>query len=282
MLAKRRLSATFGMAIDGIDLSAELSHGEFREVEQALWDAQVLAIKGQRLDPARYLAFARRFGRPEPHVIDQFHHPGFPDILILSNRTQDGRRVGLADAGSYFHTAYSHSAVPARLTMRYSLQVPARGGNTLSADMYAAYADLPARTKQRIDDLVLLHHYRNRDDLDEASRTAASQLTAEQKDKVRWVRHKLVRTHHGTGREALYAVSGSSFAIDGMPRQEGVAFLDELRAHALQDKYRLSYAYDVGDVVLWDDLSTLHSATLTDPDDPRTLWRITVKEDPRA
>jgi len=282
MLAKRRLSATFGMAIDGIDLSAELSHGEFREVEQALWDAQVLAIKGQRLDPARYLAFARRFGKPEPHVIDQFHHPGFPDILILSNRMQDGRPIGLADAGSYFHTDYSYLEVPARLTMLYSIEVPKRGGNTLFADMYAAFEDLPARVKQRIDDLVVLHHYGNRDDLDEASRTAASQLTTEQKDKVRWVRHKLVRTHHGTGRKALYAVSGSSFAIDGMSRPDGVALLDELKAHALQDKYRLSYSYDVGDVILWDDLSTLHSATLTDPNDPRTLWRITVKEDPRA
>jgi taurine dioxygenase len=92
------------------------------------------------------------------------------------------------------------------------------------------------------------------------------------------VKHKLVRTHYGTGRKALYAVSGSSFGIEGMPPDEGVALLDELKAHALQDKYRFSYFYDVGDVVLWDDLATLHSATLTDPNDPRTLWRITVKE----
>ena len=87
-----------------------------------------------------------------------------------------------------------------------------------------------------------------------------------------------MRTHFGTGRKALYAVSGSSFEIESMPRDEGMALLDELKLHALQDKYRLSYAYDVGDVVLWDDLATLHSATLTDPNDPRTLWRITVKE----
>jgi alpha-ketoglutarate-dependent taurine dioxygenase len=103
-------------------------------------------------------------------------------------------------------------------------------------------------------------------------------LSEEQKAKVTWVKHKLVRTHYGTGRKALYAVSGSSFEIEGMPRDEGVALLDELKRHALQDKYVFSYAYDVGDVVLWDDLATLHSATLTDPNDPRTLWRITVKE----
>ena len=63
-----------------------------------------------------------------------------------------------------------------------------------------------------------------------------------------------------------------------MPEDEGVALLDELAAYATQPKYVLSYAYRVGDVVIWDNASLLHSATLTDPDDPRTLWRITIKK----
>jgi taurine dioxygenase len=278
MATQHRLSDVLGTAIEGIDLSRGVSDAEFGEVAQALWQTGVLAIKRQRLAPEQFLAFARRFGRPEPHVIDQFHYPGHPDILILSNRRENGQPIGLADAGSYFHTDYSYLDIPARLTMLYSIEVPSRGGNTLFANMYGAYDDLPASTRTRIDDLVVLHHYGNRDDLDEQSRTAASTLTAEQQDKVRWVRHKLVRTHHFTGRKALYAVSGSSFEIEGMPAADGRRLLDELKAHALQDKYRLSYSYEVGDVVLWDDLSTLHSATLIDPADPRTLWRITVKE----
>jgi taurine dioxygenase len=278
MFTQRRLSDGLGVAIEGIDLAKPLSDAEFRAVEQAFWDGQVLAIKGQKLAPAAYLEFARRFGKPEPHVIDQFHYPGHPDILILSNVKKDGKPTGLQDAGSYFHTDYSYLQVPARVTMLYSIEVPKRGGNTLFANMYAAYDDLSAAMKREIDGMVVLHHYGNRDDLDEQSRTAASALTDEQKGKVDWVRHKLVRTHYGTGRKALYAVSGSSFQIEGMPHREGVALLDELKAHALQDKYRFSYSYDVGDVVLWDDLATLHSATLTDPNDPRTLWRITVKE----
>lgn len=279
MFSRRRLSDRLGVALEGIDLGTPLSDAAFREVEQAFWDGQVLAIKGQRLAPAQFLAFARRFGRPEPHVIDTFHHPEAADILILSNRRKpDGSPAGLADGGTYFHTDYSYLQVPARVTMLYSVEVPSKGGNTLFADMYAAYDDLPESRKREIDGLTVLHHYGNRDDLDESSRTAASRLDESQKKKVSWVRHKLVRTHHGTGRKALYAVSGSSFEIDGMPRPEGVALLDELKAHATQDKYLFSYAYDPGDVVLWDDLATLHSATLTDPNDPRTLWRITVKE----
>ena len=92
------------------------------------------------------------------------------------------------------------------------------------------------------------------------------------------ITHPIVRTHPVTGRKALYAVSGSSYGIVGMPEDEAVALLDELAAHATQAEYVYSFAYGVGDVVIWDNASLLHSATLLDPDDPRTLWRITVKE----
>ncbi|SDB22967.1 TauD/TfdA dioxygenase family protein [Bauldia litoralis] len=279
MFTTRRLSETFGMAIEGVDLSRPLADDEFRAVEQAFFDGQILAIKGQSLEPGAFVDFARRFGPPQPHVIDQFHYPDHPDILILSNGKENGRPIGLADGGSYFHTDYSYLAVPARVTILYSVAVPKQGGNTLFANMYAAYDDLPEATRERIDDLVVLHHYGNRDDLDETSRTAASPLSEAQKGKVDWVRHKLVRTHPGTGRKALYAVSGSSFEVEGMPKDEGVQLLDDLKAHALQDRYIYSYAYEKGDVVLWDDLATLHSATLTDPNDLRTLWRITVIEE---
>ena len=277
-ISRRKLSPGFGIAVEGADLSQPLDEAGFRAIEQAFFDGQVLAIKGQHLEPAQFLAFARRFGRPEPHVIDQFHLPGHPDILILSNRVKDGKPLGLADAGTYFHTDYSYLDVPARVTMLYSLETPREGGQTKFANMYAAYDDLPDAMKRRIEPLVGLHHYGNRDDVNEESRTAASKLTGAQKDRMNWVRHRLVRTHYGTGRKALYAVSGSSFGIEGMPDDEAVDLLDELKAHALQDRYRYSHRYEVGDVVLWDDLATLHSASLTDPTQPRTLWRITVKE----
>ena len=108
--------------------------------------------------------------------------------------------------------------------------------------------------------------------------TPSIALTAEQKAKMPLITHPLVRSHPVTGRKALYAVSGSSYGIVGMPEDEAVALLDELAAHATQPQYVYSLAYRVGDVVIWDNASLLHSATLTDPDDPRTLWRITIKE----
>lgn len=268
----------FGIEADGIDLSQPLPDARFAELERAFYANHLLALRAQDLTPRQFLAFARRFGPPQPHVIDQFHHPDDPNILVLSNVKENGRPTGLQDAGSYFHTDYSYLAVPARATTLYSRVVPKAGGDTLFADQQAAYDDLPEAMKRRIEPLLAIHHYGNRHDLDEASRTAASPLSADQKAKMPLITHRIARAHPVTGRKALYAVSGSSFGIVGMPDDEARDLLDELAAHATQPKYQLRFKYGVGDVVVWDNAALLHSATLTDPGDARTLWRITVLE----
>jgi taurine dioxygenase len=276
----RKLSNGFGVEVLGANLSS-LSTDEFEQLQKNFYRHQLLVARAQKLTAAQFLQFARRIGPPEPHVIDQFHHPEHADILILSNVMKDGKPTGLADAGTYFHTDYSYLEVPARATMLYSIQVPKKGGDTLFANQIAAYEDLSREVKAKIRNLVALHHYGNRDDLDKGSRTVASVLSQEQEKKVSWVRHRVARPHPVTGRTALYSISGSSFGIEGMPADEAVALLDELKRHATQEKYQLRLKYGVGDVVIWDNASLLHSATLTDPQDPRTLWRITVKEEGR-
>jgi taurine dioxygenase len=274
----RKLSNGFGVEVLGANLSS-LSTDEFEQLQKNFYRHLLLVARAQKLTAAQFLEFARRIGPPEPHVIDQFHHPEHADILILSNVMRDGKPTGLADAGTYFHTDYSYLEVPARATMLYSIQVPKKGGDTLFANQYAAYEDLSSDVKAEIQNLVALHHYGNRDDLDKGSRTVASVLSEAQEKKVTWVRHRVARPHPVTGRTALYSVSGSSFGIEGMPVDEAVALLDELKRHSTQEKYQLRLKYGVGDVVIWDNASLLHSATLTDPQDPRTLWRITVKEE---
>jgi taurine dioxygenase len=275
-----KLTDGFGAEAHGIDLSS-LNEKEIAELKKAFYDNQVLVVRGQNLTATQFLQFARRIGPPEPHVIDQFHHPDHADILILSNVTKNGEPTGLADAGTYFHTDYSYLEVPARATMLYSIRVPKKGGDTLFANQYAAYDELPPNLKKRIDPLVALHHYGNRDDLDTQSRTVASVLTAEQESKVTWVKHRIARPHPVTGRTALYAVTGTSFRVEGMADEEALPLLRGLARHSTQEKYQLRLKYGVGDVVIWDNASLLHSATLTDPQDPRTLWRITVKEEGR-
>jgi taurine dioxygenase len=273
------LSPLFGVETFDIDLSQPLSDAAFKEFEQAFYAHQVLALRAQHITARQFVDFARRIGPPQPHVIDQFHHPDDSNILILSNVRKDGRPTGLQDAGSYFHTDYSYLQVPARATTLYSRVVPKVGGDTLFANQIAAYDDLSDAMKTRIEPLLAIHHYGNRNDLDEASRTVASVLSDDQKAKMPVITHRIARAHPVTRRKALYAVSGSSFGIVGMPDDEARDLLDELAAHATQAKYQLRFKYGVGDIVVWDNAALLHSATLTDPDDARTLWRITVLEE---
>jgi taurine dioxygenase len=272
----------FGVETGSVDLSRPLPDERCREILRAFYANQVLALRAQDLTAAQFLAFARRIGPPQPHVIDQFHHPDNPNILILSNVKENGRPTGLQDAGSYFHTDYSYLAVPARATTLYSRVVPNVGGDTLFANQLAAYEDLSDAMKRRIEPLLAIHHYGNRQDQNEASRTAASVLSAEQKARMPVITHRIARPHPVTGRKALYAVSGSSFGIVGMPDDEARDLLDELAAHSTQARYQLRFKYGVGDVVVWDNAALLHSATLIDPADARTLWRITVLEEDRG
>ncbi len=280
MISVRKSSSCMGADIDGLDLSQPLSDAAFNEVRDALHRHHVLAIRAQNLQPESFLEFSKGFGPPEPHVLDQFHHPECPDILMLSNVVREGKPVGLADGGTYWHSDYSYLDIPARATVLYSVEVPQIGGDTLFADQEQAYEDLPDAMKARIEALVTLNVYGNRDDLDQASRTSAFAPTQEQKQKrgAFLIRHPLVRRHPYTGRRALYAVSGTSFAIEGMRDDEGIGLLRELSAHATQRKYHYRMRYGVGDVVVWDNASVLHSATLTDPAHPRTLFRVTTKE----
>ncbi|MEO5844796.1 MAG: TauD/TfdA family dioxygenase [Caldimonas sp.] len=268
----------FGIEAAGVDLAEPLPDTDFAALEQAFYTHHVLALRGQDIAAARFVEFARRIGPPQPHVIDQFHHPDDPNILILSNVRKNGAPTGLQDAGSYFHTDYSYLQVPARATTLYSRVVPRAGGDTLFADQQAAYDDLPESMKRRIEPLLAVHHYGNRHDVDETSRTVASVLSAEQKAKMPLITHRIARPHPVTGKKALYAVSGSSFGIVGMPDDEARDLLDELAAHSTAPRYQMRFRYGVGDIVVWDNAALLHSATLIDPDDARTLWRITVLE----
>ena len=272
------LSEVLGARISGLDVSQPLGAKSFRQVEDALHQYGFVVLPRQTLSTAQFGAFSRLWGRAEPLVIDTFHHPADANILILSNVQRDGKAIGLQDAGTYFHTDYSYLAVPARCTMLYAIQMPRERNGTTFANQTRAYDDLSAAMKTRIEGLVVRHHYGNRDDLNDASRTVASVLNESQKKKVNWVQHRLVRAHPHTGVKSLYAVSGSSFGIEGMADAEALALLDELKAHATQPRYCHTHTYSVGDVIVWDNAQLLHCAPLTQRDDPRTLWRVTVKE----
>lgn len=283
MIEAKRTGNTMGAEISGADLSLPPDDATFARIMDLFLEHHVLVFRDQQLTAPQFLAWANRFGKPEPHVLDQFHHPEYPDILILSNVIENGEPLGLADGGTYWHTDYSYLEIPARATTLYSLQAPRVGGDTLFSDQMSAWDDLPDKMKKRVEGLVGIHHYGNRDDMDVRSRAVAYPPDQRQMAirGIKLLQHPLVRRHPLTGRKALYAVSGTSVGIVGMPDDEALALLRELATHSTQPKYRFSVRYAVGDVVIWDNAAVLHSATLTDVNDARTLWRVTIKEKER-
>lgn len=273
----------FGAEVAGFDLAASPSPEDWRAVVGAAHRHGVVQIHGQTPDAGQLEHFAAQFGQPQPHILTHFHVDGHACVLKLSNIVTDGKPWGLYDGANYWHTDMAYEDPPGAATIVYALKVPREGGHTRVADMYAAYDDLPEATRRHIDGMTVIHHYGNRHVLDENSREAAGRLTEEQKKLVRNVYHPLVRPHPTTGRKTLYGVSGSSFGIVGMPDDEAISLLDELRAHAVQEKYVREIRYRVGDIAIWDTNCTLHSAQPLDPvdspDDPqaRLLHRVSVK-----
>jgi len=282
MLSVERLPEGFGARVLGLDLSVALEESDVVQVRDALYRHQVVVIPEQTIEPGRFIEFSRHFGRAVPHVLSHMRLAGYPEILPLSNIFESGEPSGIYDGAVFWHTDMSYEDPPGAATLVYSIKAPETGGDTRFADMYRAYDTLNEATKRRIDDLVVLHHYGNRADLKDSSRTSAFALTEEQRNSVQNVYHPLVRKHPSTGRKALYGVAGSSFGIAGIQEADALLLLDELKTHATRDELVYQHHYAVGDVVIWDNYSTLHSATLmppaTSPATERYLYRISVKE----
>jgi taurine dioxygenase len=253
------LPGPFGVRVDGVDL-ATADAALFARLRALVYEHKALCIAGQgAMTPDRFLAFGRSFGEPIPHVLDSLRMPGCPEVMTLTSRVDpgSGRRTYF---GGFWHTDQSYESVPASATMLYALEVPQQGGETMIADMAAAYDALDDATKARIDGLVALHAYGNRD-AGTGGEPDASPLTSDaQRARVPPVRHPLVLRHPVTGRPALYGVAGTSRAIEGMDEAEGLALLRTLKRHATQDRFVYAHRYAPGDVLVWDTCATLHRA----------------------
>jgi taurine dioxygenase len=268
------LADGFGAVVRGIDLRRQLDDATVRSLVDVLHRHRVMLLPGQELEPAQFVRYGRHFGDPHPHVLEHKRLPGHPDILLLSNVFRNGEPVGIFDGARFWHTDNSYEADPASATILYSIEAPEAGGDTLIADMVAAYEALSESMRSGIDGLMALHSYQ--------SGGADGELADDaQRSKVSMVEHPLVRRHPATGRKSLYAVAGSIRGIRGMPQAEADVLIAELRAHALKPEFQYAHHYAVGDVIAWDTLQTLHTATeiapASGPRDTRLLHRISVK-----
>ena len=277
---------TLGATIAGIDLNDELDHRTFADVLRALGRYGVLRFPGQHLDSARQMAFSERFGSLEINVAGAFQEPGLPEIMILSNmKDERGRPIGARDAGQDWHTDMSYSETIAFANVLFALKVPRRDGVPLGgtefANMQAAYDDLPGELKARLDGMTVLHDFNKFWDMMlKRPGTWRKPLTAEQRAKKPPVSHPIFLTHPITGRRVLYANPGYTIRINELRAKESDDILDFLFRHQLQEKYRWVHRWTEGDVLLWDDIGTLHNAHADyGPDEHRLIKRCQVMAD---
>ncbi len=273
------LDGGFGAQIRGIDLAAARRDAEsMAAVEAAFLKHHVVAIRDQKFDVDDVVEVSRCFGPLEPHVLEKFHHPETPLVLVLSNRVdQNGQALGLRDAGSFWHSDVSFKERPAKATLLYAIEVPDEGGDTLFCNMISAYDALPESLKRRFDGLTAIHDYANRDRV--AHRTGTRpRLDKENLSRVPPVRHPVVRRHPVTGRKAIYVNPTYTVGIEGMEREESDALLKEIFDHCLADRFQMRYQWYTGDVVIWDNAAVMHAATTQNLDvsKHRTLWRTII------
>ena len=276
-----------GARITGLDLARPLTDAAFRAVLRTLAAHGVVCFPGQELSPGAQAAFSQRFGELEVHVSGAFQVPEQPEVMILSNIVENGQPIGLGDAGQDWHTDMSFSRTIAFVNVLYAIKVPRRDGhvlgNTEFCDMAAAYDDLPGELQARLETLTATHDFEK---FWEMMRTRGGEgttrppLTGAQRQRKPPVSQKMVLTHPLSGRKLLYANPGYTVRIDGLPAAESDALLELLFVHQTQPKFRYSHRWAEHDVLLWDNIRTIHNAVADyGPAEPRYIRRCQAMAD---
>ena len=274
-----------GAVAEGLDLSKALPDADFGTVLGALATHGVLRIPDQTIDAAALKAFAGRFGALEINVANTYQEPGHPEVMVLSNMRENGRPIGLSDAGQDWHTDMSYSTEIAFANVLYGIKIPHRNGQPLGgtefASMYAAYDGLPADVRRRLEGATATHDFNKFwEEMRARPGSARAPLTEEQRRRKPPVSHPIFLVHPITGRRVLYANPGYAIRIDGWAEDESQKMLAFLFEHQLQEQYRYVHRWTENDVLIWDDLCTIHNAWPDyGPDEHRLIKRCQVMAD---
>jgi taurine dioxygenase len=274
----KNLDAPLGVQIGGVDLAEPLTRTDLLAIEEAWQTRLVIVARGQRLSDPQLLAFSRQFGELDPPGPNPYGEPfnkEFPEINVISNVVANGKPIGNLGAGeAVWHADMTYVDVPPKAAVLYSLEVPHNGGgNTYFADMFAAYEALPAELKGAINGKVAIH---------DASRNSGGLLRKGYKEvtdvrETVGARHPLVRTDAKSGRQSLFLGRRPNSYIVGMEVAGSEALLDALWKHATQPRVAMCHEWQVGDLLMWNNLSVLHRRDPFDANARRVMHRTQIK-----
>jgi len=268
----RPLSSALGAEIEGVDLARGPSETQLAEIRRAFGRHGAIFFRAQDLTPERHLAFAERWG---PVNVNRFFKPveGWPMIAEIRKEPDQQANIG----GSW-HTDHSYDEVPALGSMLYAREVPAVGGDTLFASMYAAYETLSEGLKRTLDGLKAWHssrHVFGAANLDHETRRDGRVRNPElaTQDAL----HPVVIRHPESGRKALYVNPGFTARFDGWTEAESKPLLDYLYAHTARPEFTCRFRWEAGSLGLWDNRATWHFAMNDYSGQRRLMHRITIE-----
>lgn len=268
------LQPAIGAVVTGLDLARDMGDAVMRSLIGLLHGRGVVVIRDQRLTDAEYVRFGHYWGRPLEFFIPEHRNSEFPVLIRIDN--DPATPPALRDGAVHWHSDSSYEEEPAAVTMLYGREAPIEGGVTHFACTAAAYEALPDEMKARLDGLVAIHALgkapwiegETEPDPDRPARSMPQQ------------RHRLIMRHPVTRRKAIFT-SGTACAIEGMDQDEATALIRALRAHVVKPEFRASHKAMPGDIVLWDNFSTVHCASPIEYSNEdgkrRLLYRISTK-----
>ena len=266
--------AALGAEIRGVDLSQSLDEATFAAIDRAYNEHGVIFFRDQQITAPQQVAFSRRFGDIEFNIFgERWSVPGSPEIVVVSNITEDGRPVGIRRAGENWHSDMCYAARPPRGTMLYAVEIPDLHGLTVGdtefASAAAAWDALPAALRQHMDGRRAIFDF--------SARKRAFPLTQAEKDRYPPVRHPIVRTHPRTGRKCLYVMRDDCVGIEGLEPDEAEALIAALADHIVKPAFIYRHQWRPGDLLMWDNCTVQHRA-IQDYDMPqrRLMHRTTM------
>lgn len=279
-LELKPLAPALGAEVVGVDLDAPMTEATFAAIYRAFLDHKLLLFRDQTLDPQRHVAFARRFGPVDVHVMNQYQKDALPELYCLSNVDENGRPNGKhPDKGTLaWHTDGSWRRVTGQATMLYAIEVPEVGGETWWACQYAAYDALSEEEKRRYAGMRAIHNL----DFSRNRRHPEDPMSAAQRAAAPPVEHPVIRTHPETGRKCVY-LGDHAEAIVGLSFEESRRLIDALNDKATQEAWVYRHRWRPGDFIVWDNRCLLHRATEYDAaTQRRVVRRATINgEEPR-
>ncbi|MHB0766172.1 TauD/TfdA dioxygenase family protein [Stutzerimonas sp. NM35] len=271
--------APLGAEIVGLNLAQPLNDADFARIHQAHLDHGLLVFREQRITPEQQIAFSRRFGPLQIHVLKQFLLANHPEIFIISNIQENGQPIGLGDAGKFWHSDLSYKEFPSLGSMLLARELPEEGGDTLFASQQLAYETLPVELRQALEGKRAAHSYTARYADEVFASVRRPTLTEAQLAEVAAVVHPVVRTHPGTGRKGLFVNENFTTHILDIPEDESRQILAELFAHSARPEFIYRHQWQPHDLVFWDNRALIHLATGCPSHLRRRMHRTTIQGD---